>query len=174
MVEALRGALERERVARLATRDRLTGVANRYAFESVFDSIAALARRNGLLLALILFDVDFFKEVNDRFGHAVGDRVLRAVAEIAQSEIRASDSLARWGGDEFVVLCPGTSLSGARHLAERLLARVRAADLGLDAPLGLSIGVAAFAGDEDLESLLKRADAALYRAKAMGRARVAD
>ncbi|MBL8966358.1 MAG: GGDEF domain-containing protein [Spirochaetaceae bacterium] len=166
---SMRSRLDRERIARLATQDHLTGAANRYALETAFESSVCLARRNGLRISLILFDVDRFKAVNDSFGHAAGDRVLAGIVGIARDEIRASDLLARWGGDEFAVLLPATGVDGALRLAERLRDRTRAADFGLGAPVSLSLGVACLEGEEDLEALMRRADAALYRAKSSGR-----
>ncbi|GBD43434.1 putative diguanylate cyclase YdaM [bacterium HR40] len=155
------------RLRRLADTDDLTGLLNRRAFFERGATFVALARRYGHSLALALCDIDRFKTVNDRYGHAAGDAALREVATALRSEARASELVARLGGDEFAVLMPLTDLEGARRYAERLRERLRRqADFGLT----VSIGLAALRGDEvDLDRLLTTADRMLYAAKEAGR-----
>ncbi len=156
----------------LADVDALTGLYNRRAFLERARQIAELARRYGFPLAMLLLDVDHFKQINDRAGHAVGDEVLHRLGQVVRRSLRRTDIAARFGGDEFVVLLPYTDLEGAREAAERIRQQVHA----LDRPVRftVSIGVAAVAGAEALiENLLTRADRALYRAKEEGRDRVA-
>ncbi len=173
-----------ERMRRLAMYDELTGLWNRRAFYAfALDELERCARF-GRGLCLILLDLDHFKQVNDRFGHLMGDRALQMVAEVIRSNLRAYDRAGRWGGEEFVILLPETTLPVALKVAERLRSAVEAAKLDvslfLDEEAGtilqvqISLGVACAAGGEalSLDALVGRADDALYRAKAMGRNRV--
>ena len=159
----------------LSLRDSLTGTANRRHF---FDTAArefVRARRFGRDLSFVMVDLDAFKQINDRWGHAAGDKVLRAFCECSLSELRQVDLFARIGGEEFAILVADTDLDGAYLLAERL--RERAAALGVaegEDTIGftLSAGVASVeAHDSSPEDVLKRADAALYSAKNAGRNR---
>ncbi|MCG2585008.1 GGDEF domain-containing protein [Massilia sp. TS11] len=153
--------------------DELSGLHNRRklmaALAAQYDSFARYATP----AALMIFDIDHFKAINDQFGHPAGDRTIAAIAAICRSELRAPDLAARYGGDEFVVLMPHTSARGAATIAQRLRARVEQ-ELNVEREGGLRIsisaGVSEFqAGDPDYEALLQRADKALYRAKHAGR-----
>jgi len=156
----------------LAHTDALTGLANRRAAQEVLLREVARAARYQRELALLMLDLDRFKLLNDGFGHPVGDRVLVALAERLRAHVRASDLVARWGGEEFVVVAPETSAASARQLAEQLRAQV-GRDPFLDGHrLTVSIGVASYREGDDVEALVARSDAALYRAKAGGRNRV--
>lgn len=161
-------ALNRERLRRDGLTDPLTGIPNRRFFEErLAEEVRRLRRRPGAA-ALLLVDVDRFKNVNDRHGHQAGDRVLQAVARALAAGLRESDVLARWGGEEFVILLPDTPLGAAGEIAERLRRRVMGA--GCRPAVTVSIGLAAAAGDPGI--WLERADRALYGAKAAGRNRV--
>ena len=153
----------------LATRDSLTGLVNRRAFFERTDSARALAARMQTPVTLMMLDIDHFKRINDRHGHAAGDRALIVFAESALSVLREHDILARMGGEEFALLLPGTGLAGAVQAAERLRGAVGAAP-GL--PMTVSIGVVELDADEDINAALARADHALYEAKRAGRNRV--
>jgi len=162
----------RKLVARLQEQsltDELTGVANRRAFLDVAAREIERSRRYQHELSLAYLDIDAFKAANDRFGHAVGDRVLIALAGVARATARSVDTVARIGGDEFVILMPETDALAALPLAERLRAACsRAAGLGA-APVTCSIGVVTFErAPSDLEELLTSADALMYEAKAAG------
>jgi len=163
---------------RLARRDGLTGLLNRRAMHDLLDAQAALRRRADDRFSVLMIDVDHFKAVNDRHGHATGDRALAHIARLMTQALRAEDRLGRLGGEEFLVLLPGADRRSALAQAERLRLSVRAApmhdaDVGVDVALTISIGVAEWAGaDEDGSRLLARADQALYRAKGLGRDRV--
>lgn len=158
------------RLRRLADTDDLTGLLNRRAFFARARAIVALARRYGHPVAVALVDIDRFKSINDRFGHAAGDEALREVAEALRREARASDVVARMGGDEFVVLMPMTALGGARVFAERLRRRLA---METTRPLSVSIGLASAQGERiDVEALLVEADRMLLAAKRAGRDRV--
>ncbi|MFC0250644.1 GGDEF domain-containing protein [Massilia consociata] len=166
---------DEQRLRELATTDSLTGLANRYAFLGEAERAHSLARRLRQPVSLMMVDIDHFKKLNDRYGHAVGDAALRVFAQAAQSRLRAHDVLGRLGGEEFAVLMPATGLHDALEVAERL--RVAVAAAALDAggePYGMtvSIGVAELAPDEAVSAALQRADKALYAAKRQGRNRV--
>ncbi len=161
--------LAEERVA--SGTDALTGLLNRRGLFRAFDVEAERARRYGHAMGLILFDLDHFKQINDRFGHACGDRVLRRVAEEIRRTLRPTDILGRWGGEEFLLLLPEVELGSAVDVAERL--RYLISGLASEAgPLTASFGVAAFSQTDNLGTLVRRADQALYEAKAAGRNRV--
>ncbi len=161
-----------------STTDLLTGVANRRAFEAEAAKWLAHGRRHGEALSLLLIDLDHFKTVNDRLGHAAGDQVLRAVADGLQLQLRSPDVLARLGGEEFVALLPNTELPAAQQVAQRVLAHLRNNEVELQdgrrLRISASIGVTACLPDEtDIDWALARADAAMYRAKSQGRDRYA-
>jgi diguanylate cyclase (GGDEF)-like protein len=165
-----------ERLAREAALDPLTGVYNRRKlFAEAARAISRARRQNSPLSALIL-DIDHFKEVNDRHGHDVGDRVLRAVAGFYQGHMRVEDVFARFGGEEFVALLPDTDQDGAAALAERLRLGLREQEVsGEGGPVRVtaSLGVSELLADETaIDPLLLRADQALYAAKASGRDQV--
>ena len=171
-----RKAMERE-LRRLATTDPLTGAHNRRHFLSCAVTELERAQRYGNPLAMLMLDVDFFKSINDRYGHAVGDEALRALVTTLSRQLRDIDVIGRLGGEEFAVMLPETSLAGALVTGERLRAAIE--DLCLELEDGqtlsftVSMGVACpNAADLSPESVLGRADQALYRAKAGGRNRV--
>jgi diguanylate cyclase len=159
---------------RLATHDSLTGLINRRQFELVVEEELAQMRRYRTPSSLLVIDADGFKPINDHLGHPAGDRVLRELAALLRSRLRESDLLARWGGDEFLVLLPRTDEAGGAVIAEQLRAAVDD-HLGAGAPrVTVSIGVAALDPFDAiaLEQAYHRADQALYRAKQQGRNRV--
>jgi diguanylate cyclase (GGDEF)-like protein len=162
-------------MARLATIDSLTGVANRRAFFERTDSARMLASRQRHPISLMMLDLDHFKRINDRFGHAAGDEALRVFAGAAQLVLREPDIMGRLGGEEFAVALPGTDLAGAVQAAERLRLAVSASLLPLcdvGYTMSVSIGVVAIDPDEHINAALARADHALYVAKSAGRNRV--
>jgi diguanylate cyclase (GGDEF)-like protein len=171
-------AMAKERVAithqREAHSDPLTGIANRRAFYDSGESLLRYARRYGRPVALLLFDLDMFKHINDTFGHQTGDRVLCAFACTAATALRPSDILGRLGGEEFACLLSGLGPPQAMRVAERIRADFAArATTAHGAPATVSVGVATTADvDGDLDALIAAADRALYRAKAAGRNRV--
>jgi diguanylate cyclase (GGDEF)-like protein len=170
---------DRERRLHDAARtDPLTGVANRRRFLEVFTREFERARRYGTPLACVILDLDHFKQINDRYGHIVGDRVLVAAAHAFKGSLRAPDTIARWGGEEFVVLLPQTDLTGAESLAERCRRSLEdvlvTAAGGERVSVTVSVGVAGYPAPafDSPDALLKSADDALYRAKSAGRNRV--
>jgi two-component system, cell cycle response regulator len=159
--------------AELATHDELTGLYNRRGLFELAQREFARARRTGRGLALVMADLDHFKEVNDRYGHLAGDEVLKRCAAAHAKLARASDLCGRFGGEEFLLLAPETDLEGAIALAERVRQSLREMDEGGIA-VTASFGVTVMRdSDRSLDDVLKRADDALYRAKAGGRDRVA-
>jgi diguanylate cyclase (GGDEF)-like protein len=156
--------------------DGLTGLLNRHAIEEAMQAQMQRSRRTGETFSVLMLDLDHFKAINDRFGHAVGDRALKHAATTLTSGLREVDRLARIGGEEFLVLMPDAGPEAARTVAERLRAHLDANPLPIDAtsvPLSVSIGIAQWsAAVEDASRLLVRADAALYQAKVEGRNRV--
>lgn len=156
----------------LATTDSLTGIANRRAFSSILAKEMDRAKRYGAPISLLMYDLDHFKRVNDTFGHDTGDYVLQAITGLVKENIRATDVVARWGGEEFLVLMPHSGMEAARNAAEKLRAAIAAYCFGKAGKLTVSFGVAEFEQQDDVNSLLKRVDDALYLAKQHGRNRV--
>ena len=171
-----REQVQRE-LERLAVVDSLTDVPNRRGFFIALAPWLSLARRPGLPTALILFDLDQFKRVNDSYGHPAGDNVLRAVVETCKKQLRDSDQLGRMVGVEFAVLLPRTGMPEAMIVAERMRAALEATPVKSErAMIGMtaSFGVTTIRADDSNVSLFKRADEALQAAKALGRNRVAE
>ena len=173
-VVALENARLHGMVERQALVDGLTGLANRRAASDALHVEAARAERLETPLSVVLADLDGFKDVNDEHGHAVGDAVLRAFAEVLRDTLRESDLAGRWGGEEFLLLLPGADEEGAAQLAERV--RIGLAARRIPSVPGLrvtaSFGVAEYAGEANTEQLVAAADDALYRAKRGGKDRV--
>jgi len=162
-----------EGLAELATHDALTGLFNRRKFDRAVSEELGRADRYDRPVSLVMGDIDHFKRLNDREGHLFGDRVLETVAEILSSGARSTDVLARWGGEEFVLLMPETGIEEARAAAERLRAALSAVEERLGRSVTMSFGVARRLPGEDADGLLRRADDALRRAKREGRNRTA-
>ena len=156
--------------------DGLTGLLDRRAIEENLQTQMQRSRRTGETFSVLMLDLDHFKSINDRFGHAVGDRVLVHVAAVLEESFREVDRLGRIGGEEFLALMPGAALDAAGPVAERVRERLSASPVILDASevhLSVSIGMAQWhPPDEEISRLLGRADSALYLAKAQGRDRV--
>ena len=170
----------RQQMTYLATHDVLTGLLNRRAVQERAEAELNRANRESVPLSLILLDVDHFKSVNDRFGHAVGDQALQLVARLLTQRVRTYDWVGRWGGEEFLMVLPGTPLPEAGVAADRIREALEAAALPLAAggevKMTVSLGVACVtpvAGrSPSLEEVVRQTDAALYRAKGLGRNRV--
>ncbi|MGH3794626.1 MAG: diguanylate cyclase domain-containing protein [Pseudonocardiaceae bacterium] len=164
--EHLRLAREHGTVTAQALSDPLTGLPNRRALDRQLRQVLSGSARLPCSVALI--DLDGFKDVNDRYSHAIGDEVLRAVAETLRSALRADDTVARYGGDEFVVLLPGTAPTAARGALERAVQAVAGLTPKAGAGVTLSAGVVGAGDHDNAESVLARADSAMYRAKRLG------
>ncbi len=171
----LRNALLYHQAVAAAAKDPLTRVNNRTALDETLSREISLAHRHGTPLTVLMLDLDHFKSVNDRYGHVVGDHVLKAFVERVAEAYRASDIFFRYGGEEFTLVLRNTDLPGAACLAERIRESVESRPMDTDAgsvPLTVSIGVSELREDDQPISLLARADAALYSSKAEGRNRV--
>jgi diguanylate cyclase (GGDEF)-like protein/PAS domain S-box-containing protein len=180
-LEAANAALNREVAERkrieaqlqeIATTDSLTGVLNRREFDRLMvNELEKLKRYHTPALSIIFFDVDRFKQVNDRYGHLIGDRILVEVANVVKTKLRRSDIFARWGGEEFVILAHG-KLDQIHILAEKLRAELAAHTFPELGHLTCSFGVAEFSASEAMLETIEKADRQLYAAKAKGRNRV--
>lgn len=153
----------------LANYDSLTNVANRNLYNKILKAECKRAIRHGRSLSLMVLDIDHFKKVNDTHGHNLGDRVLKRLVRVIEENIRDSDTLARVGGEEFVVIAPETNLKQAVQLAEKLRDKVSHTRMPKAGFITVSIGVSQFQPGDNPTKLFKRADAALYRAKESGR-----
>ncbi|MEZ5444334.1 MAG: sensor domain-containing diguanylate cyclase [Gammaproteobacteria bacterium] len=178
----LETAINREQLRRLGLTDALTAVGNRRYFDQRLNEEMMRAQRARASLGCLFVDVDHFKGINDRYGHAVGDEVLQTIAQRIRSQLRGADIVARYGGEEFSVLLPQADLARAAEVAERIRRAIAEAPVAISGSIDLlavtaSIGVATYTGtDGDAEAhtrrLLSAADTALYRAKQQGRNRV--
>lgn len=161
-----------------ATTDPLTGVLNRRAFMDMVAEEQSRMQRTGKTAAIILFDLDHFKKLNDQYGHATGDEVLKSVSGIAYSELRGPfDRLGRWGGEEFIVLLHEVTLKQARGVAERMRHRIHSHEQscnGVQQTVSASFGVSLLRSDCIVNTVISRADRAMYEAKACGRNLVMD
>lgn len=156
----------------LATVDMLTQVTNRFEFDKMLGHSIAVSKRYNRALSVLLVDIDHFKLINDNFGHLVGDEILKSFSKLLRQQIRQSDIVARWGGEEFIILLPDTSLSSAITMADALRQRIEVNPFESVGNITCSIGVAEFNAIEEADDLLRRADENLYRAKHSGRNRV--
>lgn len=151
--------------------DKLTLLYNRHFFDTELKRKVWLSRKEGIPVSLIVIDIDFFKKINDTFGHIKGDEVLHRVARIIKDQIRENDIAFRFGGEEFIVLLTGTSKEEAKNVAERIRKAVEATDFGIGRRVTVSCGVAEYSPGETFEQFIERADKALYKAKNAGRNR---
>jgi diguanylate cyclase (GGDEF)-like protein len=164
-----------KQLRQLATTDPLTQLLNRRSFLELADYELVQRKRHQAPLAFVLADIDHFKAINDQYGHAVGDSVLKAVSQVLTQTVREQDSVARWGGEEFLILMPNATLEAAQMVAERLREKISAIDVVVgDQTLKVSMtfGVSSHRLDEAVDAPVSRADTALYKGKARGRNQV--
>jgi diguanylate cyclase (GGDEF)-like protein len=175
LATAVQNSIYVAKVRQLASRDGLTGMLNRRAFEERILEEITRADRYRSSLAILMIDIDHFKAVNDEFGHLLGDEVLKHAATIFQHQLRKVDFICRFGGEEFAIILPSTTLESAAAVAEKLRrAFFTHAFSGISRPITVSIGVAAFPEHGmNRDTLVRAADRALYQAKQEGRNRVA-
>jgi len=164
-------ALQKQQLNKMASIDALTDIANRASMEKMFTRWLHYSKRHHEALSLIFLDVDHFKQINDRFGHHFGDEALKDLAKLINDRLRESDFFGRWGGEEFIILLPKTTLSEAAMVAEDLRIKIfnNAFKHG---SMSCSFGVSEYDGSESIESMIARADRLLYQAKEGGRNRV--
>ncbi len=162
-------ANQRNLLQEQATKDPLTGIGNRRALSEKMDQLIALFQRTGNKVSLLLIDADHFKIINDTYGHNTGDLYLIEMTKVIKSRIRISDSLYRFGGEEFIVVAENAGIKDALILAEELRATIQSHKIKSDKIVTISIGVAELKSNETDEQWIKRADIALYKAKDLGR-----
>jgi len=160
------------RVEELANTDVLTGLFNRRKLNEILTAALTRSRRYDRPLSVIIFDIDHFKRINDTYGHQIGDTVLKELAQTVAANIRESDSLARWGGEEFVIVAPESPLAQAAELAEKIRRVVDGHPFPDVGHVTISLGVPAYTPHDSLDTLMTRVDKALYQAKSGGRNRV--
>ena len=163
---------DRDQASAMARADDLTGLLNRAGVEEALRQAISSAGRRRTPLSIAFVDLDNFKQINDEYGHAVGDQCLRIVSLRLRNQLRGPDIMGRYGGDEFLVVLPDTPIEQGLSIARRMLAAVNCRPLTMDdmhVDATLSIGVAELAGSESAETLVERADRALYASKAAGR-----
>ncbi len=161
------------RYEELSTKDNLTGIYNRSKFEmELRREIERIRRYKTGTFSLVFFDIDFFKKINDTFGHLEGDNALREIAKLVNAHIRTTDTLARWGGEEFVIIMPQTSLSKAKTATDIIRQIVGDTSFSVIGNITCSFGISQYKEDDDAQSIIHRADQAVYNAKNNGRNRV--
>jgi diguanylate cyclase (GGDEF)-like protein len=157
---------------KFATTDNLTGALNRTKFNVIIEREIEMVKRYDQLLSMIIFDIDHFKKINDQYGHAVGDSVLRTVADIVRENTRKTDYFIRWGGEEFMILSSETNLDKERKLAEKIRQVIENKEFENAGRITVSLGVTECKNIDTVNNFIKRADDALYKAKKIGRNRV--
>lgn len=160
---------DRKRIEQLSVTDKLTGLSNRLHIDEILQREQERFNRHGTPFSVILLDIDDFKQVNDNYGHDVGDALLQRFAEVLEKNVRQLDTVGRWGGEEFIVICEGTSQPRAMILAEKLRQKVEQTLFVQVGNKTVSIGVSGFNPDDNISTLFKRADNALYTAKNRGK-----
>ncbi len=166
-----------DKIEFLSLHDKLTGLYNRHYLIKSLEHLLAMNKRYKRKLSLMMIDLDHFKRVNDSYGHVTGDLALKAVAECVRQHCRESDVLARYGGEELIIICPDSNIQESYQLAERIrksVEQLTSESLGFPGPQTISVGAYEWSSDEELsiDQLISRVDKALYRAKEEGRNKV--
>jgi len=156
----------------ISNTDRLTKIANRMSLENSLEHEFNRTKRYNDIFGIIIIDIDYFKKINDKYGHLVGDKFLIEFADTLKSNIRNTDIVGRWGGEEFIVLCPNTNEEGVTKLAKYLRKKVEDSEFSTVKNKTASFGVSVYKGDDLIDDIIKRADDALYIAKEKGRNQV--
>lgn len=160
---------DKKRIKEIAVQDQLTGLYNRYKLIEVLEYELEQSRRYQSPFSVILLDVDDFKHINDNLGHHEGDRVLCGIAKAMKEQVRSADTLGRWGGEEFLVILPKTDATGAVLVADKICQAVAGGSLSVSETVTVSVGVSVYRGDNTIDAVVQRADAAMYRAKRDGK-----
>ncbi len=157
---------------KLSITDKLTGLNNRLHLDEVLNSELERSKRYNASFAVIMMDIDYFKKVNDRYGHQKGDEVLKQISELITENIRSTDVAGRWGGEEFLVICPESDSASAEKLAEKMRIIIENYEFMLTYNLTASFGISQYEGTDEIANIICKADRALYQAKHEGRNRV--
>ena len=163
---------QHKKVKRLSVTDHLTGLFNRQKLDEALEQEINRATRYATSFSIIMLDLDYFKSVNDTYGHQVGDDVLIEVSKILQQNTRKTDIVGRWGGEEFMIICPEIDSQGGEKLAEKIRTRIELTSFQVIGNITASIGVSIYEQSDQYKSIVERADKALYQAKEQGRNRV--
>lgn len=159
-----------KKLVHMSKNDQLTGLPNRYYLHEAFQEALQTYHRYQHQFSVIIIDIDYFKKVNDTHGHVVGDEVIKKIADMLSDNLRDTDIVGRWGGEEFLIVCPETDNAGAKAVAEHMRQLIADADFGLKpGNITASFGVTEYNKNESVDDCIKRADMALYRAKELGR-----
>lgn len=161
--------LDKKKLRQLAMTDSLTGILNRAGFSRSLENLLALKARNGKPYCLSILDIDDFKMINDTYGHITGDHVLRRLCDVINNAKRPSDLLARWGGEEFIMIMPSADLSAAEYLVENIRRAIEQSKFPMGTGITCSFGVTAIKNSDTPESLVQRADLLLYHSKRAGK-----
>lgn len=164
--------IEKEQIVNLAKRDELTGLKNRRGLTDDISILEKNFRTKAETFSVIFMDIDFFKKVNDTYGHDIGDEILKEYSRVINQNIRISDYFARWGGEEFVLLCSDTSIYQATKMAEKLCRTIESHKFINDLRITSSFGISEYVKNDSISNVFKRADTALYEAKESGRNKV--
>lgn len=156
----------------LALSDRLTGLYNRHKLDELLKQQFSLAKRYQTSFAVMILDIDHFKQMNDTYGHHVGDKTLIEFSQILQNSVRQSDMVGRWGGEEFLIIIPEADKVSRRKMGEKIRSSIEQHRFDVVGQVTVSIGLAVYKKEEELDNLLSRADTALYSAKQKGRNRL--
>ncbi|MEN6461131.1 MAG: diguanylate cyclase [Syntrophomonas sp.] len=160
------------KLEKMATTDILTGAYNRRKFEDDLNLIINKKKKQDIQFSLILFDIDHFKIINDLFGHKIGDLVLQRISELVLGNIRTTDRLFRWGGEEFIIILPEANLESAKIVAGKIRNIIQNEDFGINKRITISLGVGEYIANENTDQIISRLDKVLYQAKRQGRNRV--
>lgn len=160
---------EKQILKQLSFTDQLTGLYNRYKVRELFEYETKQIVRYQTDLSVMIIDIDYFKAINDNFGHSVGDLILVELAQLLKQTVRSSDIVSRWGGEEFVILCPKTDLAQTTIVAENIRQKIKTHVFSHEIRLTVSFGLTSFQENDTLETIIFRADQALYNAKNSGR-----
>ncbi|MEA3374362.1 MAG: GGDEF domain-containing protein [Campylobacterota bacterium] len=163
-----------EQLEHLSRTDHLTNIANRMSLNEKLEYEYSRTQRNSEPLSLIMIDIDYFKKINDQYGHITGDVILKGVSKLLHESVREIDLIGRWGGEEFMIILPQTKINDTKVIAEKLRMKLNENDFGLNEPVTASFGVTQYKTGESLDMFVQRADNLLYTAKEEGRNRVID
>ena len=163
---------DKKTIEELSNRDKLTNVYNRGKLDNLLEKEIRYSRRYNIQFALIMIDVDYFKDINDEYGHLEGDKVLIQISQILEKLTRDTDFIGRWGGEEFLIICPNSDIEQGKKIATKLKEYIENHDFEINKRITASFGITNYMKEDDADDILERADKALYEAKNKGRNRI--